>query len=955
MDAAGTMFRLKTFGQLTLTSEAAPVPGAACQRKSLALLAILAASGERGISRDRLQALLWPEVEAEKVGHRLAQALYALRRELGEMVLGSTASEPRLDPRLLPTDVAEFTEALERGDLERAVGIYRGPFLDGFHLGGAPVFDRWMEEERARFSREYLSALGALAARADRRGDRLEAVEWWGRLAREDRLSARVAVGYMEALARTGERAAALQYARVHEALLREELEATPDPAVTTLVDRLKIEAEEDKAFGTVRGPPESGACQSQKFAGRYLAESVLHEGEMATVYAAQDLKHGRRVALKVFADVTDADLLARLTAATHLHHPHILPLYDAGLTDSGAFCVTPQIEEGSLRARFEREGPLPVTEAIQIAREAAEALDYAHRHGVLHGHLTPENILLEEGHALLADFGLRLSQGGVPKGDIHALAQILYEILTGEQPKLSAVEALSVRALRHSVPDEVDAALERALAPAQADRFASAADFAAALGTNHRNSSRPRVQEHSIAVLPFVNLSPDQENEYFSDGMSEELIGALARIPALRVASRSSSFALKGKGLDARTIGERLGVRMLVEGSVRRAGDQLRVTAQLVNASDGFQRWSQTFDRSLADVFAVQEEIARAIVSTLELNWDSRGDGWLIRPGTTNIEVYDKYLLGRFHWNKRSPEGLYKSIDYFRAALAADPGLALAYTGLADAHHMLALYGVAAPKKVYPAARQAAARALEIAPDLAEAHVSSAHVSFCFDLDWAAAEAGYRRAIELDPGHAPAHHWYAWMLTAMNRKAEATREVHRALALEPLSPIIVARAGHILGYTSSLAEGEALSRLALELSPDFPIAKEVLGLNLIYQGRYDEGIPLLEELAAQPGSKLVYCLTWALAKAGRGEAAMELLSRIDFDPKAAEVPSGYWVFWLATTYAVLGRWDRAFELAERLLEERCFAAILTRADPGLAILDHDSRHKNFRRKLGLD
>jgi serine/threonine-protein kinase len=374
-----------------------------------------------------------------------------------------------------------------------------------------------------------------------------------------------------------------------------------------------------------------------------------------------------------------------------------------------------------------------------------------------------------------------------------------------------------------------------------------------------------------------------------------------------------------------------------------------------LVNVADGYQCWSQTYDRPVQDIFAVQEEIAQAIVSTLQVQLASRAEGALVKPGTRNLDVYDKYLRGRFHWNQRTPEGLRKSIAFFGAALDSDPKLALAYTGIADAHHMLALYGVARPRDVYPAARAAAANALEIAPHLAEAHVSAAHVAFCYDLDWRSAEAEYSRAIELDAHHAPAHHWYAWLLTAMDRKAEAAEEVHRALALEPLSPIIVARGGHILGYTSSLAEGEALCRLAVELSPQFAVAKEVLGMNLVFQGRYEEGLPLLEELSAATERKVIYYLCWALLKAGRSADAVKLLSEVDIDPNAELVPPGYWAFWAASAHAELGNWDRAFALAHRLLEERCFAAGLTRADPALAVLDRDPRHREYRRRLGLN
>jgi TolB-like protein/DNA-binding SARP family transcriptional activator/Tfp pilus assembly protein PilF len=947
------MPRLKTFGELVIQSDADHVVGVAGQRRSLALLALLAAAGSRGTSRERLTLLLWPEVQPEKAGHRLAQALYALRRELGEGLLDRDSYKPLLDSRVLPSDVAEFQEALERGELERAAGLYAGPFLEGFYLSEAPEFDRWLEEERARLRGEYVDALIKLAGQAEGRGDRLKAVEWWRRLAQTDRLSPRVALGYMQALVRTGERINALHYARVYTGLLREELDAAPDPAVRAFMLRLKLEDEDQgPETGTTTAPP--AHPEAQRIAGRYLVEKVVSTGPNASVYFARDLKHARSVAVKVFANSLDTELTGRIAAAADLHHPHILPLYDAGSTDCGLFCVMPPIRGGSLRAHIDREGPLPVDEALRVVEEAAGALDYAHRRGVLHGNVSPENILLEDGHPLLSDFGLHLLSA-TRKADIHALASILYETLTGQPPGSDENQVTSARTLRRSIPRGIDIALERALAPNSADRFASAADFVAALSASRKNGLRsgvPTNQERSIAVLPFMNLTGGEENEYFSEGMTEELINALVKVPGLRVASRTSSFAFKGKDLDIRSIGERLGARTLVEGSVRRMGDQLRVTAQLVESQDGYHIWSETYDRHMVDVFAIQQEIAETIASTLRLRLAD--DRQLVRPGTRDLAVYTTYLKGRYFWNQRTPEGLRRSLEYYERAVRDGPTFALAYTGLADAYHTCAVYGILRPVDCYPKARAAAERALALDPSLPEGHTSLAHVAFVHDLDHQAAERSYIQALELNPLYVPARHWYAWLLTVLGRHEEAIEQARRAVELEPLSILVLTRGGDILSYAGQFDEAAGLCERALELEPSSFGALEVVALNAARRGDPGRALAAIEVLGSFPGNQLACMVPWLLAAAGEQEKARSLLAGLNLSPDSPTVPTGYMAAWLAAAYADIGEYELAFRWADRLIAERSFSIQFWQVDSGFKRLRADPRYLRISRQLGL-
>jgi serine/threonine-protein kinase len=561
-----------------------------------------------------------------------------------------------------------------------------------------------------------------------------------------------------------------------------------------------------------------------------------------------------------------------------------------------------PYVDGESLRDRLDREKQLPMDEALQIVREVADALSYAHSRGVIHRDIKPENILLESGHAVVADFGIaravdaaggdRLTETGMSVGtpvymspeqaaggtdldgrsDLYALACVLYEMLGGQAPFTGptveslvhqhlAVEAPPITNLRPAVPAAVAAALQRALAKTPADRFNPVAQFSEALQQGAPTEAPPPVPTResvarwsrptgrlvavavtavaiaiaavvligrqgttagspSVAVLPFADLTADRSNAYLGDGIAETLINALTNVPGLEVAARTSAFSLRETGDDVREIGRQLGVATVLEGSVQRDGERLRVTAQLVKTSDGLQLWSQRFDRDADDIFAVQDQVAQAVVTAL------RG---VLLPGpgrvvasTAEPAAYDAYLQGRFFWNKRSISDLERAIEYFEEAILHDSTYAQAWAGLADAYLMLPFYSTVASAEVVPKARQAAEHALELNPDLAEAHTTLAYALTVHDWDWAAAEREFRRAIELNPGYATAHKWYSDLLTATGRPDEALAAARRAADLDPRSPnvrTILGRAHWFLGQ-----EEEALAEFdrALELDPSF-------------------------------------------------------------------------------------------------------------------------------------
>jgi tetratricopeptide (TPR) repeat protein len=380
--------------------------------------------------------------------------------------------------------------------------------------------------------------------------------------------------------------------------------------------------------------------------------------------------------------------------------------------------------------------------------------------------------------------------------------------------------------------------------------------------------------------------------------------------------------------------------------------GDRLRVTAQLVATEDGYHLWSETYDRRLSDVFAIQEEIAGTIASTLKLKLAQGRD--LVRPGTSDLDVYNTYLKGRYFWNQRTPQGLRRSVDYFEQAIEADPNFALPYTGIADAYHVLSVYGVLRPVEYYPKARTAASRALELDPTLAEAHTSLAHVAFVYDLDHAGAEREYLRALELDPRHAPAHHWYGWLLTVLGRRQEAVSHARRAVELEPLSTIILTRAADILSYAEHFDEAADLCQRALELNPNFYSALEVTALNESRRGDPDRAMAAIESLRTAPGNQVSTTIPWLLAKAGRRKEALDMLSDLRLDPAAETVPTGYMAAWLAGAYASLGDIDLGYRWIDRLIEERTFGVQFWKVDPGYDPLRPDPRFDVISRRLGL-
>ncbi|MEO8564147.1 MAG: BTAD domain-containing putative transcriptional regulator [bacterium] len=793
------MFRLRAFRGLTLELDGAPYSGPATQRRRLALLALLA-DAESGMSRDRLVDFLWPDTDAARGRHSLDTALSALRREFRSEALFAGVATLHLNPEVVTSDLADYAAALRSGDAERVAELYTGPFLDGFTLPGSPDFERWVETERGRRALAHARALGAFASAAAGRGDSAGVVRWRQARFATDPLDTSATLQLLAALESVGNATEALRVARVHEALVREELETVPGPEWSTAVQKLRAK----------------------------LAAPATRD------HASPDT-------------------------------PPAPPTLDADRSTSDS----PQRIEGSASPA---EPPSP-TSAAQ-ARTSRPALGRRARLGVAAG---------------------------------VALAV--------------AVTAFAVRQQR------------------SASRLARASDA----------TLRPAAPPVSVAVLPFVNTSGNPSDEPFSDGLTDELISALGKVEGIRVTGRTSAFALKGRGLDVRTIADTLHVGAVLEGSVRRVGDRLRVTAQLVSAGDNGVLWTAAYDRKLEDVFAVQEEIARAIVAALPPTVGGR-TARVDAIRARDLATYELYLKGRYFWSRRTPPDLRRAATYFEQAIARDSTYAQAYAGLADARFQLVILGGSAPSEELPRARAAVAAAIRLDSTLSEAHAASSNIIEAFDWDSVGAERAVARAITLDSGNATAHLYRGIHLLNRGRTTEALDELARARTLDPLSAPVRMQLGR--AYVNAHRSDEAIASLrsAVELSPEFTAAYLTLGDAYLQKGQASEALAVFRRAAELNGGRDSAQLAYGLAVTGERAAAEKLVSALIAPSRRRYLPPVP----VAKAYAGLGNTDAAFGWLERGFDERAAQMRTIKATPAFDALHGDPRWANLLRRLHL-
>ncbi len=692
---------------------------------------------------------------------------------------------------------------------------------------------------------------------------------------------------------------------------------------------------------------------------GRYEIKRELARGGMGQVLEARDVKHARPVAIKVLdpelaAAIGPTRFRSEIENAARLSHPHIVPLFDSGDADGLLYYVMPLLTGESLRQRLLRERQLPIEDAIRIACEVSGALLYAHDQGLVHRDVKPENIVLSGGHALVLDFGIARSPDSAPAAETHtlspigtpaymspeqisgayldgradqyALACVLYEMVTGQPPftgptgdsvllQHRTVDPRPATALRPTTPGPLAQALGRALAKAPADRYPTMAAFSSAIASGHPTPGTPTGSARGrlmLAVLPLENRSADAEQEYFTDGMTEELITHLGRLQPKRlgVIARTSAMRYKKSPKSIEEIGRELGVEYVVEGSVRRAGDRVRITTQLIQVADQSHLWAETFDRRLADVFEVQDEVAAAVAKALEVELVAPEGKREAPVEAAEGEAYEAYLKGRFHWNKRTPEALRLAIKWFERAIEVDPEFALAYAGLCDVYNVQVTYMQVPANETYPKAIKAARRAVELGPQLAETHTSYASILTHANLE-EEAKREYARALEIDPNYVPALYWGSIHEVAEGRFEEALAMAGRAHHLDPLSVTVEIVQANIFWFARRGPEALHHYRRALELEPKMPWVHFRVALCLAAFGKLEEALAGFESDPALARSlEALSVRAYVLGRLGRREEALVALEELKERSKRE------YVSWELQAYAHLGIDDRDALLA---------------------------------------
>jgi eukaryotic-like serine/threonine-protein kinase len=696
---------------------------------------------------------------------------------------------------------------------------------------------------------------------------------------------------------------------------------------------------------------------------GPYALMGRIGEGGMGEVWKARDMRLDRIVAVKRLKGDHTARFEQEARAIAALNHPHICQIYDVGAD----YLILEYIEGKPL------SGPLGHSEAVRVALQIASALEAAHAKGILHRDLKPGNILMTATGAKLLDFGLAkliadenatltIGISGTPlymspeqaegkpldvRSDVFSFGAVLYELLAGRRAFDSLASVLRDEPKPLSSP--AAEIVRRCLAKQPAQRFQTMADVSAGL---QQLAVQPAGQQHpSIAVLPFANISSDKENEYFSDGLSEEIINALTKVPDLKVTARTSAFSFRGKDLEIGEIARKLNVEHILEGSIRKAGNRVRVTAQLIKAADGFHVWSERYDRELTDIFAIQDEISGAIASQLRVSLAAaRGP----RKHTPDMAAYEAHLQGRHHFHKFTPASLAKSLEYRQRALALDPAFPEARGGLAAHYYAMAWAGLEDPREVLPKALAAARRALELDERFAGAHSILGAVSAIAEHDWAAAGKHFQRALELDRASPEVCVPYAvWYLRPLGRLEEALAELDALRQRDPLSLMARTESAHMLLLMRRYEACAEMAEQALELEPNHSLALFALAGARLEQQRYEEALAVAQRAMQIDGRWLVSLtyLGYAYARAGRTAEARQVLG--EMHERAKESRANATAF--SGLYVALGEVDTAIDWVERAIEQQEPIITTLKIWPVFDPIRSHPRYPSLLRKLNLD
>lgn len=567
-------------------------------------------------------------------------------------------------------------------------------------------------------------------------------------------------------------------------------------------------------------------------------------------------------------------------------------------------------------------------------------------------------------------------------RSDIFSLAVVIYEMLTGRLPfdgasateiidNIVHKEPVAIARFNYDVPPELERIVRKGMEKDRERRYHSARELATDLRNLSRDSntaaitgvaasrktqttrrSRSRKAIDSLAILPLLNASGDPDTEYLSDGITESIINNLSQLPKLRVMARSTVFRYKGKDVDPQSVGQELGVRAALTGRVLHRGDLLIIKAELVDAEDGSHLWGEQYNRELSDIFTIEEEISREISDKLRLKLSGAEKKRLTKRYTENTEAYRLYLKGRFYWNKRTEDGLKRGIEYFQKAIESDPGYALAYAGLADSYNILASYSALAPKEAFPRAKAAAIRALELDDKLAEAHTSLAFIKFGYDWDWAESEREFKQAIQLNPGYAIAHNFYAVILAALGRFDEAMAQIKKAHELDPLSLPINTNLGWLLYLARRYDESIHQYLKTIELDEGFPLAHRRLAQTYERKQMYSEAVAEFQKAITLSGEdvEVLSARGHFYAILGETEKANEVLQRLHALEGSRYVPA----YLVARIYLGLGDNDRVFELLDKAYQERYGYLAYLNVEPLFDRIRSDPRFSELVRRMGL-
>ena len=741
---------------------------------------------------------------------------------------------------------------------------------------------------------------------------------------------------------------------------------------------------------------------------GPYQIESLIGFGGMGIVYKAHDTRLQRSVAIKVIqpkspTPTLEAALLREAQLTSSLNHPGIVTVYDI-LVHDGMTCIVMEFVQGQPLQELIPSGGFAIERALSMTAAICDAIAAAHAAGVIHRDLKPANILVrEDGQIKILDFGLAtIARQYNPDSDTQALSifegktvgtmgymapeqargeevderadvfscgVILYRLLTGRMPfrgdnavavlhAMLMLDPAPMREIRPEIPAGVESVTRRALSRNPGERYKTIremlADLNAVSGKNPSSAAPVEsMDSRTIAVLPLVNISPDPENEYICDGLAEELIDGLTQIEGLRVVSRSSSFQCKGTTPDVRDIGRRLGANLLVHGSLRRSGDNLRLTMQLSQTTDGYQIWSQRFDAQVRDLFALQDELTAAVLEKLRLQLGARFAELEHAGKKPASEAYDLYLQARFAFNQETAEEFKRALDLFRQSTAIDPAFAPAWIGMAETHMRLDWYGLQPASEAVPAVISALAAALRLQPNSIAGLCNLAITQAAWDWNWTAAGNTFDRALAAGAGLAEVHFHYGLdYLTPLGRLDEALREMRHALRLDPLSPIVGTAVGGCLYRMRQWDESATTLRGTLESHPGFGHAHWSLGRVLLEQGRNEEALKCFEDAANIMGQKpsalaeIAYCH----ARMGRRDLAHRTLQDLH------RLEEQEWVSPLnaALVHAGLGDQDEAMKCLEDAFQKRVRQLVWVNVDPRFDVLRNNPAFGNLISRLGL-